>query len=162
MVINCNRDRRDRGVFQPVEIRPNHPIHGLGEITSVSKVIKLPLVVYRHEQKPWMDREDDSSLDNQIGTYLMIDKVSSFAPPEYQKQVGTITVMRKDGKPLTEQSIETIWMFHDYLLDLFGDDPPIAAKKAMNRAAFDRYCQRYKDERLMNGYESFRDMALPL
>jgi len=109
-----------------------------------------------------MDRQDDSSLDNQIATYLMIDKVTGLAPPEYQKQVGTITVMRKDGKPLTNQSIETIWMFHDYLLDLFGDEPPVAARMALNRAAFDRYCRRYQDEKLQNGDESFRDMALPL
>ncbi|KAF5376657.1 hypothetical protein D9615_007836 [Tricholomella constricta] len=80
----------------------------------------------------------------------------------YQKQVGTVTVMRKDGKPLTEESIETIWMFHDYLLDLFGDEPPIAASKATNRATFDRFCQRYKNERLLNKQESFSDMALPL
>ncbi|KAG5643657.1 hypothetical protein DXG03_000537 [Asterophora parasitica] len=163
MVIHCNRDRETEGTFQPIAIRPDHPIHRLGETASVSKVIKLPLTVYRHERKPWMDRDEDASLDNQIATYLMINSRSGYAPPEYQKQVGTITVMRKDGKPLTEQSIETIWMFHDYLLELFGDVPPIAANKATNRPAFDRFCQRYKDEKLLNDDNSdFRDMDLPL
>ena len=30
--------------------------------------------------------------------------------------------MRKGGKPLTEQAIEAIWMYYDYVLDIFGDD----------------------------------------
>ncbi|KAF8064422.1 hypothetical protein FPV67DRAFT_221908 [Lyophyllum atratum] len=164
ITINCNCDRRDRALFQRVEIRANHPIHSFGESPSVSKVIKLPLVIYRHTREPWMKRgelTDDASLDNQIATYLMIDKINGFAPPEYQKQVGTITVMRKDGKPLTPESIETIWMYHDHLLDLFGDEPYIA-RKAMNQAAFNRYCRGYKDERLLNGHDSFRDMEVPL
>ncbi|KAG5636059.1 hypothetical protein H0H81_009230 [Sphagnurus paluster] len=162
MVIRCNQDRVGGGPFRSIEIRPDHPIHQLGEIASVSKAIKLPLVVYRHLRDTWMDREDDPKLDNQIATYLMIDKKTGFAPPIYQKQVGTVTVMRKDGKPLTEQSIETIWMFHDHLLDLFGDDPPIAASKTTNRPAFDRFCERYKREMVMNNLGSFGDMELPL
>jgi len=69
--------------------------------------------------------------------------------------------MRKDGKPLTEEAIETIWMYHDHLLDLFGDDPSIATRK-MNRTSFDRYCDQYKKERLINGYNKFQNMPIPL
>jgi hypothetical protein len=69
--------------------------------------------------------------------------------------------MRKDGKPLTKEAIETIWMYHDNLLDLFGDDPSIA-KSRMNRTSFDRYCAKYKKERLSNGYNNFQNMTVPL
>ncbi|KAF8064432.1 hypothetical protein FPV67DRAFT_1381376, partial [Lyophyllum atratum] len=84
MTIHCNRDRRNRGIYQRVEIRANHPIHSSGEIAPVSEVIKLALVIYRHLREPWTERggmTDDGSLDNKIATCLMIDKVSGFAPP---------------------------------------------------------------------------------
>jgi len=126
----------------------------------MSKIVGLPLVVYRHIQEPWMNRTDDGSLDNQIATFLMIES-DGLAGPKWQKQVGTITVMRKDYKPLTEQAIETIWMYHDHLLDLFGDHPSIAQRQ-MNRTGFERYCIHYKQERLANGFNEFQGMSLPL
>ncbi|RDB17649.1 hypothetical protein Hypma_001239 [Hypsizygus marmoreus] len=145
IIINCERDRRHGGIFQPVDIPATHEIHRLGEIAPVSKAVGLPLVVYRHIREPWMARPDDASLDNQIATFLMIKTHDGFAAPEYQKQVGTITVMRKDGKPLTPEAIETIWMYHDYLLDVFGDDPALA-RAAITRDRFKRYCEQYKEE----------------
>ncbi|KAF8064442.1 hypothetical protein FPV67DRAFT_223242 [Lyophyllum atratum] len=162
ITIHCNRDRPNHGTFQRVDIHVDHPIHPFGELAPVSRAINLPLVVYRHVRRPWTERPtQDGGLDNQIATYLMIDRTSGFASLEYQKQVGTITVMRKDGKALTHESIETIWTFHRGLLDLFGEDPALA-REEINRAAFDDYCQRYKDDKLLNGDESFRDMELPL
>lgn len=69
--------------------------------------------------------------------------------------------MRKDGKPLTRAAIETIWMYHDHILDLFGDGPA-EARAAINRQSFKEYCESYKDERLLNGHKEFRDMPVPL
>ncbi|KAG6826072.1 hypothetical protein H0H92_001226 [Tricholoma furcatifolium] len=91
----------------------------------------------------------------------MIDRVSGFAPPEYQKQVGSITVMRRDGRPLTTLEVETIWMYHDNLIEIFGDDPATARNK-MNRPAFDRYCSLYKLECIENGRTEFERMQLPM
>lgn len=71
--------------------------------------------------------------------------------------------MRKDGKPLTKEAIETIWMFHDHLLDVFGDeDGAAAARSRMTRAAFDRFCKKYKEEMVLNGHPRFTSMSLPL
>ncbi|KAJ7792957.1 hypothetical protein B0H14DRAFT_156741 [Mycena olivaceomarginata] len=103
----------------------------------------------------------DAKLDNQRATFLMIDPRSGFAPPEWQQCVGSVTVMRKDGKPLTRQSIETIWMYHDRLLDLFGDDPAIA-HRMMTSDGFKKYCAQYKRERLMNRHTDFANMPVPL
>ena len=71
--------------------------------------------------------------------------------------------MRKDGKPLTKQAIEFIWMYHDHILDIFGDDPDHARAK-INRDAFVRYCERYKEQMLINDIrvDEFRDMPLPI
>jgi hypothetical protein len=81
ITIYCNRERR-QGIFQPVNIGPTHDIHRLGELGPVSKMVGLPIVVYRHIQQPWMSRPDDASLDNQIATYLMIEK-DGLAGPAY-------------------------------------------------------------------------------
>jgi hypothetical protein len=68
--------------------------------------------------------------------------------------------MRQDRKPLTLEAIETIWMYHDHLLDLFGDGS--TPRRMMTPQAFVRYCQNYKEERLMNGFATFRNMPVPL
>jgi hypothetical protein len=70
--------------------------------------------------------------------------------------------MRKDYKPLTKEAIETIWMYHSHLLDLFGDGDPSIPRRVMNRSGFESYCEVYKEERLLNGYNKFRDMPIPL
>lgn len=40
----------------------------------MSRIVGLPIVAYRHIQEPWMNRAADASLDNQIATYLMINR----------------------------------------------------------------------------------------
>lgn len=71
-----------------------------------------------------------------------------------------VTVMRKDGKPLTHESIETIWMYHDHLLDLFGDGA--TPRRMMTSDGFKKYCANYKEECLMNGRTAFANMPVPL
>jgi hypothetical protein len=68
--------------------------------------------------------------------------------------------MRKDGKPLTHESIETIWMYHDHLLDLFGDGA--TPRRMMTSDGFKKYCANYKEECLMNGRTAFANMPVPL
>lgn len=66
-----------------------------------------------------------------------------------------VTVMRKDNKPLTEEAIETIWMYHDHLLDLFGNDRA-TPRKQMTKKGFENYCRSYKKQ------TGFRNMPVPL
>ena len=89
IIINCEKDKWQDGIhylFHPVDIRQDHPIHKFGEACPVSKVVGVPLIMYRHIRVPWMKRssdEYDAGLDNQIATYLMIDRVNGIAPPEF-------------------------------------------------------------------------------
>ncbi|KAF9456700.1 hypothetical protein BDZ94DRAFT_1275017 [Collybia nuda] len=140
VVIHCNAERRHSGIFESVNIGRSHEIYSTGKIAPVSKMVGHPLVVYRHHPPP---SRQSPSLDNQIATYLMIETSDGFALPEWQNSVGTITVMRKDGKPLTTDAMEAIWMYHDNLLELFGDSAD-AAHRQMNRASFERFCKKYK------------------
>ncbi|KAF7316395.1 MYND-type domain-containing protein [Mycena indigotica] len=161
IVMACDGEtRQNNGLFNEIDLDPSHPIHTKGVVCPMSKKVGLSIVIYRHLQEDPLSMERTARLDNQRATYLMINPVDGFAPPEWQMCVGTVTVMRQDGKPLTRESIETIWMYHDHLLDLFGEGAPPYSQ--MTRQKFEKYCERYKEERLLNGYTSFQNMSVPL
>ncbi|KAJ6588788.1 hypothetical protein B0H19DRAFT_922068 [Mycena capillaripes] len=161
IVIPCDSDRRLRnGIFHEIDLDATHPIHTEGIVCPVSAKIGLPIVIYRHLKENPLSMRRDPGLDNQKATYLMIDPESGFALPEWQMCVGSVTVMRKDGKPLTLESIETIWMYHDHLLDLFGDGA--TPRRTLTGDGFKKYCTNYKEECLMNGRRAFANMPVPL
>ncbi|XP_044714691.1 uncharacterized protein HRG_11726 [Hirsutella rhossiliensis] len=81
-------------------------------------LIEVPLVLDRTGTQS----VNEADLDNQIATYLNIDANSGFAPPDWQSQVGTVVVARKDRKPFYPQHLEGVWMFCDHILDLFGKE----------------------------------------
>lgn len=78
IVIGCNNDRY-RGTFRPIDIQPTHPIHSAGQVCPVSRVVGLPIIIYRHTQAG----DGGVELDNAIATYLMIDPTDGFAPLEW-------------------------------------------------------------------------------
>lgn len=70
--------------------------------------------------------------------------------------------MFKSFKPLTPEAAETIWMFHDRLLDIYGDNPSIPPTM-MNRVGFDEFCKQYKEEQTINGFKgAWSELELPL
>ncbi|KAM4064313.1 putative ectomycorrhiza-upregulated zf-mynd domain-containing protein [Hirsutella rhossiliensis] len=103
-------------------------------VPSVPALIEVPLVLYRTGTQS----VNEADLDNQIATYLNIDADSGFAPPEWQSQVGTVVVARKDRRPFYPQHLEGVWMFCDHILDLFGegDGPP---RWLYSRQAFEKW-----------------------
>ncbi|KAJ7754492.1 hypothetical protein B0H16DRAFT_1542561 [Mycena metata] len=155
IVIPCDSEIRRYGIFDEVDLDATHPIHTQGIVCPVSAKVGLPIVIYRHLREDPLSMSREPGLDNQKATFLMIDPESGFAPPEWQACVGSVTVMRKDGKPLTRESIETIWMYHDHLLDLFGDDRS-TPRRTMTKEGFTQYCARYKTQR------RFNNMSVPL
>ncbi|XP_044720172.1 uncharacterized protein HRG_06761 [Hirsutella rhossiliensis] len=101
-------------------------------------LIEVPLVLDRTGTQS----VNEADLDNQIATYLNIDANSGFAPPDWQSQVGTVVVARKDRKPFYPQHLEGVWMFCDHILDLFGegDGPP---RWLYSRQAFEEWWNVY-------------------
>ncbi|XP_044715312.1 uncharacterized protein HRG_11289 [Hirsutella rhossiliensis] len=57
------------------------------------RLIEVPLVLDRTGTQS----VNEADLDNQIATYLNIDANSGFAPPDWQSQVGTVVVARKEA-----------------------------------------------------------------
>ncbi|KAJ7630429.1 hypothetical protein FB45DRAFT_915472 [Roridomyces roridus] len=153
MIMACDSDSHSPNyLFRETDIDASHPIHTRGVICPVSVKAGLPIIIYRHLQQNPLTMGFNPGLDNQRATYLMIDPTT----PRWQQGVGSVTVMRQDGKPLTRASIETIWMYHDRILDVFGDDHS-SAHAMMNPNAFLRFCRTYKRDNAQ-----CKDMPVPL
>ncbi|KAA1471148.1 hypothetical protein DENSPDRAFT_837075 [Dentipellis sp. KUC8613] len=160
VVVACDGERGQFGVFSPVELPPSHEIYQEGTISPVSALTGVPIAVWRHLQESPFAIRHSAALDNQITTYLMIDPVTGFAPPSWQQNVGTVTVMREDGKPLTPEAIETIWMFCDSLLEDFSDGRQ--PQQRMNPEGFMEFCESYKSRMVRDGRSDFSSLILPL
>jgi len=66
-----------------------------------------------------------------------------------QSHVGTVVVARKDRKPLLPQHLEGVWMYCDYILDLFGEGegPP---RRLYSRQAFQKWWDGYWEDQKQN------------
>ncbi|KAI0545065.1 hypothetical protein F4679DRAFT_562592 [Xylaria curta] len=123
---------------------------------SVPQLIEVPLVFYRVGTRS----ANQPDLDNQMVTYMNIDAVSGFAPPEWQAFVGTVIVARKDKKLLLPHHLEGVWMYCDYILDLFGEGEG-APRHLYSRQAFGewwgQYCEEQNQFRVGTGGEEDPD-----
>ena len=110
-------------------------------VSPVPRLIGIPLVLHRVGTQS-ANRAD---LDNRIVTFLNIDTTSGVAPPEWQNHVGTVIAARRDRKPLLPQHLEGVWMYCEYILDLFGEGER-APSRLYNRAAFEKWWEQYCEE----------------
>ncbi|KJZ69459.1 hypothetical protein HIM_11142 [Hirsutella minnesotensis 3608] len=153
VIVRCEAEKRKFPLWSATTIPANHNVFSQSA-PSVPALIELPLVLYRTGTQS----ANEADLDNQIATYLNIDADSGFAPPEWQSQVGTVVVARKDRKPFYPQHLEGVWMFCDHILDLFGegDGPP---RWLYSRQAFEKWWVNYCEEqkRLRPGKGGERD-----
>ncbi|XP_044714430.1 uncharacterized protein HRG_12009 [Hirsutella rhossiliensis] len=115
VIVRCEAEKRKFPLWSATAIPANHDVFSQS-VPSVPALIEVPLVLYRTGTQS----ANEADLDNQIATYLNIDADSGFAPPEWQSQVGTVVVARKDRRPFYPQHLEGVWMFCDHILDLFG------------------------------------------
>ncbi|KAJ3568106.1 hypothetical protein NP233_g5938 [Leucocoprinus birnbaumii] len=157
ITINCNKERcNGGGIFRPIQVDAQHPIYQHGIVAPISKLVELPLLVYRHPSKD----AGDKSLGNEIAEALMMGKDGK-AIADFTNQPGSITIVRKDGKPLTRPAIEAIWMFNNYFLEQLEEDQRFA-EKLLNRNDFDHFCEDYKEDRILQGHATFARLELPL
>ena len=82
MVIPCDSEVGRNGIFHEIDLEATHPIHTHGIVCPVSAQVGVPIVMYRHLREDPLEMHRDAGLDNQKATYLMIDLISGFAPPE--------------------------------------------------------------------------------
>jgi hypothetical protein len=152
VLIRCDIERTRFTPWSLTTIQGDHPVFS-NYIPPVPRLIEFPLVFHRVGTQS-TNRAD---LDNQIATYINIDPESGYAPPVWQSYVGTVLVARKDKKPLLPHHLEGMWMYCDYILDLFGEGKG-APTHLYNRQAFEEwwkcYCEEQKESRPGTGGEN--------
>ncbi|RKK89049.1 hypothetical protein BFJ68_g16805 [Fusarium oxysporum] len=155
VIVRCDVERIRFAPWSVTMIQVDHPVFS-NYIPPVPRLIEVPLVFHRVGTQS-ANRAD---LDNQMITYLNIDDASGFAPSEWRSYVGTVIVARKDKKPLLPQHLEGVWMYCDYILDLFGEGEG-APTHLYNRQAFEEwwkdYCEEQKEFRPGTGGENDPD-----
>ncbi|KAI0702302.1 hypothetical protein BC835DRAFT_1411127 [Cytidiella melzeri] len=133
--------------FYPVAtiVPASHPVWTTGAISPLSQIVGLPLLIHRELEEVPVNVRNDADKDNQAVTYLMIDPETGYAPPRWQKNIGPVTIVRADHKPLTPVAFEMIWMFCDRVLDRFGDGPEFAMR-LYKKEEFNKFCEQYKED----------------
>lgn len=140
VIVRCDGEKLAHMPWSAASIPADNDIFSHA-VPPIPALIGIPLV-FQRILTPAADRAE---LDNQIATYINIDATSGFAPPEWQSYVGTVVVARKDRKPLLPQHLEGVYMFCDYILDLFGegDGPP---RYLYSREGFEEWWGGYCEE----------------
>jgi hypothetical protein len=108
-------------MWEEVDIDENDPIWTEGVSCPVPSGFGMPLIVQRDIRQHPFSIPRSADLDNQPVTYLMIDSYTGFAPPEWQFNIGPVTIARRDKKPLLLVHMEAIHEFMSRLLDEFGE-----------------------------------------
>ncbi|KAF4610345.1 hypothetical protein G7Y89_g15775 [Cudoniella acicularis] len=164
VIIKCKRDidfdkkenkRWER--YSEVSVAKDHAIWKEPS-TEASRIMGLPLLVHQLPPNPALTGSD---LDNPPATYLNLTvdpkkaEMWGFAPPEWQNQVGSVLVVRKDGKSLSR---EQAWALAEYMqfrvADALGDtnDPGDVRQrratilKILNWKCFDAFLENFKVE----------------
>lgn len=160
VIVRCDGDTAPGPKWCRTIIDSAHPIFEQEpeSVAPLPGVLGIPLVFHRLPSAHFNKRP--SSLDNQILTYINIELESGFAPPAWQPPVGTVLVARLDKKPLLEQHLEAVWMYCDYILDLFGEGEG-APKHLYNRPAFEKWWARYVEEMRDLGREDWVNVPTP-
>ncbi|KAI1755752.1 hypothetical protein F4782DRAFT_538221 [Xylaria castorea] len=104
VIVRCDVEKLRFPSWSLTTIPANYAIFSQS-VPPVPQLIEVPLVFHRLGTRSAI-RAD---LDNQIVTYMNIDAVSGFAPPEWTSFVGTVIVARKDKKPLLPHHLEGWW-----------------------------------------------------
>lgn len=137
VIVRCNVERGRFPPWSATTIPADHPVFSQ-QVPPVPGLINIPLVLHRMGTQS----ANKADLDNQIATYLNIEADHGFAPQEWQSNVGTVLVARKDKKPLFPQHLEGVWMYCSYILDYFGEGEG-APRRLYNRPVFERWWQVY-------------------
>ncbi|KAI0042335.1 hypothetical protein FA95DRAFT_1637343 [Auriscalpium vulgare] len=149
---------------EQLDVPPDHPIWGdATSVSPVSQLVGVPIKIWREAHELPLDHENDANRDNQSVTYLMIRPEVGFATARWLKNIGPVIIARADQKPLSIVALEMIWMFCDMILDRFGENRR-APWDMYNRAAFEEFCENYKENFIENGMrvDEFKAQELPL
>lgn len=136
-----------------VDIPSHHPIFD-GPVIEIPALMEIPLVIHRLGTQS----TNQPDLDCQLATWLMIKYEDGFAPPQWQSDVGSCWLARKDKKSLSEQQVYAIHDYMSTLLDRYSDDPK-DAQKLITRKAFERWFEQYVQSMVEVGGSEWKDFG---
>ncbi|KAH7321625.1 hypothetical protein BKA65DRAFT_85390 [Rhexocercosporidium sp. MPI-PUGE-AT-0058] len=146
--------------YSEVEVPKYHAIWD-SQPTGASKIMGLPLLVHKQPPNPAWNPNDHTRFDNQPATFLnlTVDPKNSdlwgFAPPEWQSEVGSVILVRKDQKDLSREQAWTLAEFMQFeVSDSFEDamesdeegQRRAAVLKMLNWKKFDDFLEKFKVE----------------
>ena len=126
-----------------VECQYVEPGHPFGRVKSVGYPEEHPMFAVNFGNTPVLNRcgfplvivrypynrqiRPRSHYDNQFATYMLINVLSGFAPPEWQSYVGPVLAYRPQTEDQYVQhfsslDFEIVWDFLSGILDQFGED----------------------------------------
>ncbi|KAL2068295.1 hypothetical protein VTL71DRAFT_16393 [Oculimacula yallundae] len=114
--------------FAEVLIAKDHSIWDLPP-TPASKIMGLPLLTQKQSHNPAWNPNSHTRFDNQAATFLNLtvdpkvdDGMWGFAPLEWQQEVGSVLLVRKDGKDLSRTQAWALAEFMQHeVSDAFED-----------------------------------------
>jgi hypothetical protein len=168
--ISCEADQKVFGAekYVSVEVPREHPIFTQATPPcGISELVQLPVLVRKYPaDKAWAKDESISGTgyNNQAATFLNLSTDTNsrllmewgWAPVEWQNKVGSVLVVRADGKDLSPHHCEVLCTFCQFEMQpLFEDsmgsgmDPenPMskdAVLQKMTKENFDRYFTQYR------------------
>ncbi|KZT29102.1 hypothetical protein NEOLEDRAFT_1056884 [Neolentinus lepideus HHB14362 ss-1] len=154
---NTGGDDDREKLFEHVLLKINHPVFSMGELCPVTRMAGLPLIVYSGALMMGVGIE--TARANQAAVYLRIEPDNGLAPIQF------CIVVRQDRRPLTRQTIETMWQFAAKLIDAFGyptDDGWAPVKSLMVPAYWQMFSRDYYEEQQKKGRVGFDSFWEPL
>lgn len=110
-----------------------------GELSPVLSLCGIPLALVRtHAGLQRQPRTN--ALNNQAATYFMIPPTEPpMAPAAWQWNVGEVTLVRRDRRPLTESHFFLLW---DFFCSILDKDEPGERQLWYSPRAFRKWIQR--------------------
>ncbi|PGH04533.1 hypothetical protein AJ79_07059 [Helicocarpus griseus UAMH5409] len=150
--------------YEPIGLPVDHPIFAATVSPSpVSRFIRIPVLTRKCKVKDaWKATLGDT--DNQAGTYLHIEADPKaptggpngglgwgMAPAPWQNNVGSVFVVRADGKDLLPT----------HLWALYGAISTDRVMARMTREGFEKYFEEFKKEMVQAGQQQFAGEISP-
>lgn len=100
----------------------------------------VPFVVKKIESRTSL--RERYHYDNQWATYMMIDPISGFAPPEWQSYVGSVLIYRPGGKHCGGDDVGVVNHFLNDILDKYPEGRSFDPMTWLNPRFFQKYARR--------------------
>jgi hypothetical protein len=143
--IACDGERTK--FLQTLLFPKQHPMFLVPGNAPVPALLGMPLTV--QQVSPVTPLGGRADYDNRFATFLMVDPVTGFAPPEWQSYVGPVHVWRPGGgENLTVRDVDVLYDYiYGTLMDLYSERALKPAQHLVPAALRRARLQRFPDER---------------